>query len=109
MTIEAASAPETKKIATSTITSTVVIPASGMVSSNWNSAPVLSTPPSASTMSPTVRCRSIPAPPKMTNHTRLTVVGTSSTPVTNCRMVRPRLMRAMNMPTNGVHDTHHAQ
>ena len=54
-------------------------------------------------------CRSMAAPPKMQNHTRLTRLGTSSTPVTNWRMVRPREMRAMNMPTNGVHESHQAQ
>ena len=48
-------------------------------------------------------------PPKMPNQITLTMLGTSSTPVTNCRMVRPRLIRAMNMPTNGVQDTHQAQ
>jgi hypothetical protein len=51
----------------------------------------------------------MPAPPKTVNHTRLTSDGTISTPVTNPRIERPRLMRAMNMPTNGVHETHQAQ
>jgi hypothetical protein len=45
----------------------------------------------------------------MTNHSRLTVVGMRITPMTNCRMLRPRLMRARNMPTKGVHEIHHAQ
>ena len=49
------------------------------------------------------------APPKIANQTRLTSDGTSSTPVTNWRIVRPREMRAMNMPTNGVQDSHQAQ
>ena len=53
--------------------------------------------------------RSIAAPPKMQNQTMLTRLGTSSTPVTNWRTVRPREMRAMNMPTNGVHESHQAQ
>ena len=48
-------------------------------------------------------------PPKTANHSRDTREGTSSTPVTNWRMVRPRLMRAMNMPTNGVQEIHQAQ
>ena len=51
----------------------------------------------------------IAAPPKTQNHTSDTRLGTSSTPVTNWRMVRPREIRAMNMPTNGVHEIHHAQ
>ena len=54
-------------------------------------------------------CALMPAPPKIANHTRLTTVGTRRTPVTNSRMVRPREIRAMNIPTNGVHETHHAQ
>ena len=36
-------------------------------------------------------------------------MGTSSTPTTNWRMVRPREMRAMNMPTKGDQEIHQAQ
>ena len=54
-------------------------------------------------------CRSMAAPPKIANQTRLTRLGTSSTPLTNWRIVRPREMRAMNMPTNGVQESHQAQ
>lgn len=35
--------------------------------------------------------------------------GTSSTPLTNSRMVRPREMRAMNRPTKGDHAIHQPQ
>ena len=35
--------------------------------------------------------------------------GDGSTPLTNCRIVRPREMRAMNIPTNGVQESHQAQ
>ena len=49
------------------------------------------------------------APPKMQNQIRVTVLGIRMTPATNSRMVRPRLMRATNMPTNGVQEIHHAQ
>ena len=48
-------------------------------------------------------------PPKIANQTRLTTLGTSITPLTNWRMVRPRQIRAMNMPTNGVQEIHQAQ
>lgn len=48
-------------------------------------------------------------PPKTQNHSRLTVLGTRMTPPMNCRTVRPRLIRAMNMPTNGVQEIHQAQ
>ncbi len=30
-------------------------------------------------------------------------------PRMNCRIERPREMRAMNVPTNGDHEIHHAQ
>jgi hypothetical protein len=106
MTIEAASAPETKKIATSTMTSTVITVASGYCSSTPNSWPSVVACPATSTPS---RCAAMPAPPKTANQTRLTTLGTSSTPVTNWRIVRPRLIRAMNMPTNGVQEIHQAQ
>ena len=35
--------------------------------------------------------------------------GMNSTATTNSRTVRPREMRAMNMPTKGDHEIHHAQ
>ncbi|CAM4525081.1 hypothetical protein NONI108955_43070 [Nocardia ninae] len=48
-------------------------------------------------------------PPMMQNHTTVTPLGTSSTPMRNSRMVRPREMRAMKVPTNGAQDNHQAQ
>ena len=60
-------------------------------------------------MSVPVCCSRIAAPPKTQNQTRLTRLGTRITPLTNWRIVRPREMRAMNMPTNGVHESHQAQ
>ena len=56
-----------------------------------------------------LRCRLIAAPPKIANQSRLTALGMRMTPATNWRIVRPRLIRAMNMPTNGVQEIHHAQ
>ena len=53
--------------------------------------------------------RPMAEPPKIANQSSETALGTSSTPQTNCRMVRPRLIRAMNMPTKGVQLIHHAQ
>ena len=35
--------------------------------------------------------------------------GASRTTEKYSRMLRPREMRAMNMPTNGDHEIHHAQ
>ena len=54
-------------------------------------------------------CRPMAPPPKMANQMRETTEGTNMTPVTNCRMVRPREIRAMNMPTKGVQEIHQAQ
>ena len=54
-------------------------------------------------------CAVMAAPPKIANHTRVTVLGIRMTPETNSLMVRPRLIRAMNMPTNGVQEIHQAQ
>ena len=119
MTIEAASAPDTKKMPTRTMTRTVVTLASGYWSSSWNSTPSKLTEATPSTLvtrssavvavAAAARWASMAAPPKIANHTSVTMLGTSRTPVTNCRMVRPRLIRAMNMPTNGVHEIHQAQ
>ncbi|KOV92559.1 hypothetical protein ADK65_33620 [Streptomyces sp. NRRL B-1140] len=105
MTMEAASAPETKKMPTRIITSRLVTVARGNCWStpkSWPSgvASLLSCPSS---------CIFIAEPPKIANQIRLTVLGTRMTPPTNWRIVRPRLMRAMNMPTNGVQEIHHAQ
>ncbi len=68
----------------------------------------LTTAPST-VMSPSVCCAWMADPPKIENQMRATMLGARSTPTTNSRMVRPRLMRAMNMPTNGVHEIHQAQ
>ena len=38
-----------------------------------------------------------------------TKLGTRMTKTTNWRIVRPREMRAMNIPTKGVHEIHQAQ
>jgi hypothetical protein len=56
-----------------------------------------------------VSWRSIAAPPRIANQTKLTPLGTSSTPITNSRIVRPLEMRARNVPTNGAQDIHHTQ
>ena len=56
-----------------------------------------------------VRSNSMAVPPKMENHTSVSTDGTTTMPTTNSRMVRPREMRARNMPTNGVHEIHQAQ
>ena len=45
----------------------------------------------------------------MANHTSDTSDGTSTTENTNSRIVRPREIRARNMPTNGDQEIHQAQ
>ena len=45
----------------------------------------------------------------MHNQKKAIVVGTNITPSMNSRIVRPRLMRAMNMPTKGAQEIHHPQ
>ena len=56
-----------------------------------------------------VTSRFSPEVPKMANHVKLPRAGTTSTPETNSRMVRPLEMRAMNEPTKGAQAIHHAQ
>ena len=46
------------------------------------------------------------APPKIANQSIENSVGTRITPTQNSRMVRPRLIRAMKMPTNGPQAIH---
>ncbi|MNE51316.1 hypothetical protein D3C80_1459390 [compost metagenome] len=48
-------------------------------------------------------------PPKAVIHNTDTSDGTSSTAMRNSRTVRPRLTRAMNMPTKGDQLIHQAQ
>ncbi|MNQ65462.1 hypothetical protein D3C85_799170 [compost metagenome] len=48
-------------------------------------------------------------PPMIANHTIVTPLGMTITPVTNSRMVRPREMRAMKVPTKGAQEIHQAQ
>ena len=96
-----------KKTITSNAT-TLVMVAHGMVLSSWNSEVLVSTAPSTS-MSPKSRSRWMPESPKTVNHSDPITVGTSSTVVTNSRMVRPREIRAMNIPTNGAQLIHQPQ
>ena len=48
-------------------------------------------------------------PPKTVIHRTQTVVGMINTQMMNSRTVRPRLTRAMNMPTKGDQEIHQAQ
>ena len=44
----------------------------------------------------------------MVNHTKNTALGTSRTPATNSRIVRPLEILARKMPTKALHDSHQA-
>ena len=111
ITIEAASAPVTKKIATRKTASATVIVASGNSRSVSNSDASSAMPPVSvrGGSQPSLSCRSIAVPPRIANQTNDTRLGTTITQTTNCRIVRPFEMRAMNMPTNGVQEIHQAQ
>src|SRR5690606_15627528 len=65
------------------------------------SAPAMSTPPKI--------CPHSAVPPKTENHAKPSRLGTTTTPSTNSRTVRPYDTRAMNAPTNGDQEIHHAQ
>ena len=56
-----------------------------------------------------LRCSSMPVPPTTANQKNPNPVGAATTPMMNSRMVRPREMRATNMPTKGAQETHQAQ
>jgi hypothetical protein len=123
MMIEAESAPVTKKIATSTtarpMSTSPTQPGTGRAPSVWNrmrsklmsapASPMAASAVPASCACSARSCRPMAPPPKIANHSVETMEGTSSTPTTNWRTVRPREMRAMKGPTNGVQDTHQAQ
>ena len=110
MTSEPESEDVTKKNTITTIARTLVIVPSGSPSRSVNSDVLVSTAPSMRrASSPSLRCRRMPESPKIVNHSEPTSVGASSTPKTNSRMVRPREMRAMNMPTNGAQLIHQPQ
>src|SRR5699024_250275 len=106
MTIEAESADVTKNTMIEIIASTEVTMPNGNCSSNAKS--IASGEPAALISLP-VSSNHIAVPPKIENHRAHTAAGTRITTVTNSRNVRPREILAMNRPTNGVQETHHAQ
>ncbi|MNV60922.1 hypothetical protein D3C71_1534070 [compost metagenome] len=110
MTSEPESAEVTKKTATRATARVEVMAVPGRYSRKWNRA-VDRSACTASEMAPPAMPRSRPMAelPKTVIHRKVKAVGTSSTPMTNSRTVRPREMRAMNMPTNGDQAIHQAQ
>lgn len=53
--------------------------------------------------------KAIPVPPKTVNQNAQKSDGTSNTPNTNCRTVRPLEILAMKVPTKGAQAIHQAQ
>src|SRR5690625_213352 len=106
MTIDAESAEVTKKMMIEIIASTDVIMPRGKLLSIANSMSSGEPEPEIS-----LPCASshIVVPPKIPNQVKHPIEGTTITTVTNSRRVRPRETLAMKSPTNGVHETHHAQ
>ena len=51
----------------------------------------------------------MPRLPNMMSQKNENAVGAMKLPTITCRMVRPREMRAMNMPTKGAHEIHQPQ
>ena len=108
ITTAAASAPLMKKNAIRISDSTDVTVVSGSCSSAVKSdSSGVATVPTRSAC-PLV-CRLIPVEPTIANQTKPRPVGIATTPMMNSRIVRPREMRATNVPTNGAHEIHQAQ
>lgn len=108
MTSEPESEEVTKKNTMIAMARTLVTTPSGRPSRSWKrEVLVLTSPPSS--MSPSLRCRRMAESPKIVNHSSPIIVGASRTPMTNCRMVRPREIRAMNIPTKGAQLIHQPQ
>ena len=108
------SAPEsaevTKKTATRRMARPEVKAAPGSCSRKWNRA-VDRSALTACEIAPAavVMSRVMAVFPKTVIQRKVKPEGTSKTFRMNSRTVRPREMRAMNMPTNGDQAIHHAQ
>src|SRR5690606_30267669 len=99
----------TKKNTTSTVARVVVMVANGSLSSMTNRA-VGTLACTASAMPPSPNSSMCSAVlPNTANQMKPTRVGANSAPAMNSRKVRPREMRAMNMPTKGDQEIHQPQ
>ena len=107
MTTEAESAEVMKKTASTKMMRNGVIVPSGRLSNSENKTFSEVAEPSNPGMFS--RLKLIAVPPKIVNARMRINVGASVVTSANWRIVRPREIRAMNMPTNGVHAIHHAQ
>jgi len=78
-----------------------------------NSASIANRERGGSTIAICPRCpppsSELAAPPRAANHRIDSNEGTTATASTTSRIVRPRLIRATNTPTNGAHAIHHTR
>src|SRR5690606_28545674 len=110
MTSDPESAEVTKNTQTRMTARVEVISGKGRYSKNWNSATERSeATASVSAPAATVVSMIMAVFPNTVIQRNVKPEGTSSTPIRNSRTVRPREMRAMNMPTKGDQEIHHAQ
>jgi hypothetical protein len=110
MTSEPESAEVMKKMHTSTTASVDVTAGQGRYWKNWNKATERSAlTAAASAPWATVVSMNIAVLPNTVIQKKVKPAGMNSTATMNSRTVRPREMRAMNMPTKGDHEIHQAQ
>ena len=107
ITIEPESDEVTKNTRTRIIPRNDVTEASGSPANRWKSfnskaASLMGSAASAIT-------REIAVPPKALIQTKQTMVGNKITQKMNSRIVRPREILAMNMPTKGAQEIHQPQ
>ena len=104
------SAEVTKNRKTKIVASRLEIPESGKCFKNSNKATEESFSTAATKLSwfsnRMLNSAAFPINPIQTN---VNPVGISNTPTINSRMVRPRETRAINIPTKGDQEIHHAQ
>jgi hypothetical protein len=106
--------PESEDVTKNVITSSVARPPatapSGNCSRRANIATVCPSSLYVASAAPFPwRELNIAAPPNVDSQSVENSDGRNSTPMTNSRTVRPFEIRAMNIPTNGDHEIHHAQ
>ena len=106
ITLEAESAAVVKKIRIASSTMSEVRPVSGRFSSMSN---MTFSPEPSGTSSCPLRFIHTAVPPKTTNQAAEISDGAKITTVTNWRRVLPLEILAMNMPTKGDQEIHHAQ
>ena len=107
--IAPASAPLTKNKTISRTLSPDVNSGIGSTSNAANSADCGDSATAASRSARPDSWMSIDVPPTAANQRNPKPVGAAITPRRNSRIVRPREMRATNIPTKGPHEYHHAQ